>query len=177
MSEIWKDICGYVGLYQVSNLGRVKNKNGALMKTNPSRDGYVRIQLRKNGEYKSKYVHRLVALAFLENPYGLPEVNHIDGDKTNNRADNLEWVTRTENHVHAVKLGLKPICPTIGKYGAENPCVTPVLQYDLNGNFVKEWKCRADAAKHYNGSANSISRCMNGVRKTYKGFIWRHGTK
>lgn len=172
MQEIWKTIEGYENLYEISNLGRIKNNKGYIMKQKPSKDGYVRILLFKDGHYKGKYVHILVAKAFIPNPENKSEVNHIDANKSNNKADNLEWVTRTENHYHAVKMNLKPICPTLGKYGGENPCSKPVYQYDLNGNLIKKWKSRLDAADYYSYSPNSISRCVNGHRKTYKGFIW-----
>ena len=98
MNEIWKDIAGYVGLYQVSNLGRVRSfHNGVERIRKPTRGGKV----------KTCYVHRLVAQAFLPNPEGKREVNHRNGIKTDNRVENLEWVTPSENQKHAVTTGLK----------------------------------------------------------------------
>lgn len=173
MKEIWKSIDGYYGLYEVSNLGRVKNNNGLIMAQKPSKDKYVRILLRNNKKYKSEYVHILVARAFIPNPQNKPEVNHIDANKSNNRVDNLEWVTRSENHWHAVEHGLKPICPTKGKYGSDNPCTKPVLQYDLDGNLIREWRSRIDAAKFYGCHKSSITNCVNGYKKTCKGFVWK----
>lgn len=176
IKEVWKDIDGYGGRYQISNLGRVKNSTGLIMAQKPSkRDGYVRLLLFNNGKYKAEYVHILVAKHFIEKPSKeKTEVNHIDANKSNNTVSNLEWVTKRENHAHAVNLGLKPINPTIGKYGSDNPCTKPAFQYSLSGEFIKEWRSRADAAAYCGCSENSISRCMNGVRKTCKGFIWRH---
>lgn len=174
MQEIWKDIQGYEGLYQISNFGRVKNSKDFIMRQKASKDGYIRIQLYKDKKYVVKYVHILVASAFIPNTNHKSEVNHIDADKSNNNVNNLEWVTRSENHHHAVRMGLKPICPTIGKYGKDNPCVKPIYQYDLNGKFLKKWDCREDAANYYHCTKNSISRCMNGVRKSCKGYIWKH---
>lgn len=173
MIEIWKDVDGYEGIYQISNLGRVRNKIGLVLKQKPSKDGYVRILLCKDGKYKAKYVHILVAKAFIPNPDCKPEVNHIDANKSHNSSDNLEWVTRRENHFHAVSLGLKPINPMIGKRGINNPYVKPVYQYDLQGNFVKKWRSREEAANYYHCHPNSISRCMNGVRQSCKGYIWK----
>lgn len=173
MNEIWKDIEDYENLYQVSNLGKIRNSKGLIMKQKPSKDGYVRILLCKNGHYTAKYVHILVAKAFISNPNCKAEVNHIDANKSNNTVSNLEWVTRSENHFHAVSKGLKPINPTKGKYGKDNPCTKPLYQYDLNENFIREWSSREEAAEYYGCIPNSISRCMNGVRKTCKGFIWK----
>lgn len=171
--EEWKQIPDYEGLYQASNFGRIKNKKGLIMKQNIGDNGYKRISLYKDKRYKLEYVHILVAKSFIPNPLNKSEVNHKDAIKTNNNVNNLEWVTRRENHFHAVAMGLKPICPTKGKYDTDNPCVKPIYQYDLNGNFIKKWDSRNQAAFYYNVTPNSISRCMNGVRKTCKGFIWR----
>lgn len=109
MAEIWKDVNGYEGLYQVSNLGRVKslenrsNHKKEMIMRFAKIKGYNKVTLSKNSESKSYPVHRLVATAFIENPDNKPHVNHIDGDKTNNNADNLEWVTDSENIRHAIK--------------------------------------------------------------------------
>lgn len=121
-SEIWKDIKGYEGLYQVSNLGKVrsldrkiKNKHGfrtikgQLINPFMWGAGYLYVNLHKEQMRISKSVHRLVAEAFLPNEEGKPEVNHKDGDKKNNKADNLEWATSSENEKHAYNSGLIPI--------------------------------------------------------------------
>lgn len=173
MNETWKDIQNYEGLYQVSNLGNVKNYKGLIMKQKPSKDGYVRILLCKNGKYKSFYVHILVAKAFIDNPNNKSEVNHIDGNKANNTSSNLEWVSRLENHFHAVKMNLKPACPTIGKFGSEHPTSKAIYQYSKEGVFIKKWDCRGDAASYYGCTPNSITRCISGFRKTCKGYIWK----
>lgn len=121
MQEIWKDITGYEGLYQVSTFGRVKsiphliraNINGGkrmteeyIKNTTVGWHGYVWVNLCKNGKTKTYSVHRLVAMAFLENPHSLPAVNHIDGNKENNLVRNLEWCTNSENQIHASINGL-----------------------------------------------------------------------
>ena len=103
MEELFRDVAGYEGLYQVSNLGNVKSLNYLntgqvrILKQRKHTDGYLQINLWKEGKMKTHYVHRLVAQAFIENPDNLPEVNHIDENKQNNRVDNLEWCEHTYN--------------------------------------------------------------------------------
>lgn len=129
MKEIWKDIQGYEGLYQVSNFGRVKSldrklknrwgdfiRSGKVMVTNKS-NRYFAINLFTNWQFKHCKIHKLVAAAFVPNPNNKPQINHIDGIKSNNHADNLEWVTQAENMQHAKKMGLRP-----NFKGEKNPC-------------------------------------------------------
>lgn len=102
--EQWKDIEGYEGLYQVSNYGNVMNlTTGRILKHRSNGNGYIRIELWKDKNGKKYYMHRLVASAFLERPEGCTEVNHKDLDPSNNHADNLEWVTSSENTMHAIR--------------------------------------------------------------------------
>lgn len=115
MSEIWKDVVGYEGLYQVSNLGKVKslghgNSNNSkcrVMAMNLNYKKYLQLNLYKNGKLKSVRVHRLVATAFIENIFNLQYINHINGIKTDNRVENLEWCTSSYNRRHADLLGLR----------------------------------------------------------------------
>ena len=109
MTEIWKDIEGYGGDYQISNLGRVKSlkyNNRILKPRLDQRSGYSTIRLFCENDCGCCYVHRLVATAFIPNPESKPQVNHLNGVKTDNRVDNLEWVTAAENARHAVVTGL-----------------------------------------------------------------------
>lgn len=121
MNEIWKDVVGWEGLYEVSNMGNVrsvdrylghpKSPTGAFRKGKmliPRSKKYADIHLWKNSKYVSTHVHRLVALAFIPNPENKPEVNHMDGNRLNNNVNNLEWVTKQENMEHAIRLGLMP---------------------------------------------------------------------
>ena len=123
-SEVWKDVAGYEGVYQVSNLGRVRSVDrtvqysdgrkgiykGKTLKPSKSkkRRNYLYVTLSYNQKTMYKSVHRLVAETFIENTGNKSEVNHIDGDKDNNKVSNLEWVTSKENSEHAVKNGLLP---------------------------------------------------------------------
>lgn len=120
MSECWKDIVGYEGYYQVSDLGNIRSVDrtvvrtdgkkirvkGKAIKTFISEEKYTKVQLSKDFKYKNCYVHRLVAESFLTNAYNKPAVNHLDGIKSNNCVSNLEWVTNKENNIHAVKTNL-----------------------------------------------------------------------
>lgn len=101
MTEVWKDIKGYEGRYQVSSLGKVKNQYGDMLSPIDNRKGYYRVVLMKNNTRNNQYIHRLVAMAFLENPNNKRCVNHKDFDTHNNRIDNLEWCTQKENMLHS----------------------------------------------------------------------------
>ena len=116
MVEEWKDIDGYEGLYQVSNLGNVKSlakfdrlgrfHKERILSTCDNGSGYLVVNLKHNGKQRMKTVHKLVANHFIYNPDNKPEINHKDGNKKNNRVDNLEWCNRSENVKHAFKTGL-----------------------------------------------------------------------
>jgi hypothetical protein len=113
MEEVWKDVKGFEGLYQVSNLGNVKRLISErvfaerLIGRTIDRYGYVKRVLSKDGKNNYFTEHRLVAIAFIDNPDNKPAVNHIYGIKTDNRVENLEWNTTIENHQHAIDTGLK----------------------------------------------------------------------
>ena len=103
--EEWKNVIGYEGLYEVSNMGNVRNvRRNKLLKLTKTYYGYIQVNLYKNGIRTGLRVHRLVAQAFLPNPDNLPEVNHLDEDKTNNRVDNLEWCDRKYNNNYGDRL-------------------------------------------------------------------------
>lgn len=176
MRELWKDVKGYEGLYQVSNLGRIKSfhkEDEIIMKCFLSKNGYVRVCLTKFGVGSKKLVHRLVAQAFIPNPNNLPQVNHKDGNKQNNKVDNLEWCTPSENMLHSYKNNLeKP--PMLNKYGSSHVRATPVNQYDMSGNFIKRFGSIIEASIELNIHPSCICNCCKNRRKSAGGFIWKH---
>lgn len=170
MEEIWKDIEGYVGFYQVSNLGNIKNKkNGKKLKLEKTKKGYLRVQLSKNNIGKKFLVHRLVALTFFNNYNDNLQVNHKDGNKENNCINNLEFVTQEQNMRHAFDNNLIK-----RKKGKENNKSKKVNQYDLNGNFIKLWYCIHDIERELGLKNYNISACCKKKRKTCGGYIWKY---
>lgn len=161
MKEIWKDVKGYEGLYKVSNKGRVKSKRKILK---PIMTEYKKVGLSKNGIQKTIYVHRLVAEAFVDNPFNKKQVNHKDENKANNNANNLEWVTFKENMNYGTKQLRESINHT--KYN--------IIQYDLNGNFIKRWFNAKEIENDTNFKASSIRFCCTGKYKTAYGFKWKY---
>ena len=172
MEEKWCDIKGFEGIYQVSNCGRVKSivRYKRIMKPALDRGGYLKICLTDfNHKKHTIKIHRLVAENFLENTKNKGQVNHIDGNKLNNRVDNLEWCTQSENMQHAFKNNLIHR----GK-GKESHRARAVCQYSLDGKFIKRWDCIADAERELKLRKNNISTCCRGKRKTAHGFIWKY---
>lgn len=180
MKEIWKEIEGYEGLYQVSTLGNVKSlnynhtKREKLLVPKKHKSGYFIVMLCKNGQQKNRSIQTLVAKAFVENPDCKPCVNHIDGNKQNNTVSNLEWVTYRENTRHAIKTGLRVDSNMRGRKGALNPLSKRIDQYTKDGTYVKTWDCISDAARHYKGNPCQFINCCAGRAKTCKGYVWRY---
>ena len=180
MKEIWKNINGYNGKYKISNLGRVKNSKGIIMKQSKNPRGYPTIQFHINSKPKTISVHRLVAEAYILNPENKPQVNHIDGNKSNNIVENLEWCTNLENKHHAMISGL---CEKTK--GKNHPKARGVIQYTKDGKFIKEWQCIKDAVKSLNkkSTAYIVACCQNRTNikngkpyqcKTAFGFKWKY---
>ena len=180
--EIWKDIEEYEGLYQVSNLGRVYSvKRNKYKKLSKDKDGYLFVCISKQGKHKGYRVHRLVAQAFIPNPENKPQINHIDGDKTNNVMKNLEWVTCKENIIHAHKNGLSYKAKgkdhfNYGKSLAEETKekMSKKRKGELNSNSKqvrcintgKIFKYIREASKYYSVAAESIGQCCKGKLKS-----------
>lgn len=178
--EIWKDIKGYEGLYQVSNLGRVKSLpklkktptttyyTKEMIKKSNLCKGYLRLPLCKEGHTKSFFVHCLVAQAFLGDANGLT-VNHKDENKLNNKADNLEYMTLAENIRYGGGIQRS------AKSRTDNPLIgTPVNQYTLDGVFIKRYISINQAKRENNFHEENISLCCNHKRNQSNGFIWRY---
>jgi hypothetical protein len=106
----WRPVKGFEDLYQINNIGHVMNRHHRLLTPRMNNAGYMRVGLYKNNKSHYLFVHRLVAQTFVEQEESKVFVNHKDGNKLNNSADNLEWVTPSENNIHAVKTGLSDAC-------------------------------------------------------------------
>lgn len=179
--EIWKDIKGYENIYQISNLGNVKNiKKDKLLKPFISnKTGYLQIDLSKNGIKERFSIHRLVCIAFIPNYNGYKYVNHKDESRVNNNVNNLEWCTQKYNCNYGnrnKKIGEKSSQRKHTKETKEKISVAlskAILQYDLKGNFIKEWRNGYMAQKVLNISYSNINECCNNKRKTAGGYIWR----
>ena len=176
--EFWKPILNYEGLYEVSNWGRVKSirfGKERILKPGINKGGYFFVVLYKNGKKKIHLVHRLVVEAFLEIPEELKhlkgtrylQANHKDENKQNNVVSNLEWCSSSYNINFGTRNKRVAAKNTNGKRSK------PVLQYDLNGNLIKEWKSISECGRNgYN--QGHVAECCNSKRKTHKGFIWRY---
>lgn len=181
-SEIWKDVVGYEGLYQVSNLGRIKRlpsvvKNryikGGLLKPRKHNSGYLSVYLCKNGVCEQWLLHRIVAMAFIPNPKNLPQINHKDSNRRNTFASNLEWCTQSYNIKYAYDHNHKKEKMQWYK-GAKCISAKPVRSYSKSGEFVKEYGCIQDAVNETGILNSSISNCLKGRSKTAGGLIWKY---
>jgi hypothetical protein len=165
MSEEWKDIKGFEG-YQISSLGRVKSlkhNKPRIMTLECGNKGYYRIELYKDGKGIKKFVHRLVAEAFIPNPLEFPQVNHKDEVKTNNELSNLEWCDADYN----INYGT-------GKYRKAIGRKKKVNQYDTEGNLIKQWESAVDCQKETGLNSSNISCCCRGETKHAYGFKWSY---
>lgn len=178
MKELWKDIKGYEGYYQVSNLGRVRSVDrwvansgdtkkflkGRIRKLNYLNNGYLVAHLLKEGKSEPYYVHRLVAEAFIPNPDNLPIINHKDEVKTNNHVDNLEWCTYSYNSNYGTAIER-------ARKNNEGRC-KKVYQYNLDGEFIREWESAMEVERQLGYSDSSIVDCCKGKSKTAYKHIW-----
>lgn len=169
-NEIWRPVAGHEDLYEVSNQGRVRSINYRrtgkihLLKPRIANGGYLSIH--RNDSSKRLFIHRLVAEAFIENPDNLPQVNHKNEDKTDNRVENLEWCTASYN----INYG------TRNQRVAEKVKITkgePIIQLTKDGHFVREWRSTTVAAKAFGVVISAISNCIHGRSPSSCGFIWR----
>ena len=181
--EIWKDVKGHEGIYQISNLGKVKSltrilpngskRKGIVLKQCTGPSGYVVVCLSKDGKSKTKYIHRLVADAFVPNDESEKEVDHLDNNKLNNSSGNLEWVSRKENVRRSWDDGLmENQRKSAVKSGFAR--VKRVIKTDNRGNILGEYRSQTEAAKAVGVSPPSISMCCTGVRESAGGYYWKY---
>ena len=183
-NEVWKDIPDYEGLYQVSNLGRIKSLKRKvhagrnrirwqyeriLSNNKTNGNGYKVVSLNKNSRGKNKYIHRLVAESFIPNPNNYKYINHKDENKANNKVDNLEWCTAEYNntynnkHIRALETRMKK---HIG--------CRKILQLNENEEIIKEYFSISQASKEMKVSNQAISDCLRGIQKHSAGYKWKY---
>lgn len=169
MKEAWKNITGYEGKYQVSNIGNVRSLSyrgtGVVKALTPKKNNCGRLWVELQG--KPFLIHRLVALEFIPNVKDYPEINHKDGNPQNNNVDNLEWCTGEYN---------KKVYVENNTCGRPKTRTKPINQLDLSGNVVKRWKDSRSITKETRMSQTSITQCCDGKRKTAYGFKWQYAT-
>lgn len=187
MEEIWKPVAGYEGRYEVSNLGRVRSvprvlplrrsdgsilnqpRQSKILAAAQHRWGYMNVVLSdENYKRRTLMVHRLVATAFIPNPEGLPFINHKDEDKTNNRADNLEWCDRLYNNTYGT-----------ARERMRKKMLKPVGKYDLQGNLLAVYPSAKAAGEANNAYWRNIAKLCAGTpqHKTVKGFVYKYVDK
>lgn len=175
--EEWKDIKGYEGIYQVSNQGNVKSldryilgedevkyfRKGTLIKFYET-NGYLRVNLHKNCKTEKMLVHRIVAMAFIPNPNNLPEINHMDENRKNNYASNLEWCDRNYNLHYG----------TCMERRINSMPKKEFYQKDMNGNIIKKWRGLKEFERKTGMYARMVRKCCKGEKKSYKGYLWEY---
>jgi len=177
--EVWKDINGYKGLYQISNKARIRSidryvnnikgralRKGKVLKQSIHINGYYKITLSKCSKLKTYRLHRLVALHFIPTSSTKLVVNHKDGNKLNNSLSNLEWCTRSEDSQHALRLGLQ----TSGKTDKRSKSVS---RFKLDGTFIDSFDSINLASKLTKIAAGNISSCCNNLSSHAKQYIWK----
>jgi hypothetical protein len=190
MQEIWRNIEGYEQYYQISSYGRVKSKDRKVtnglgnwikksryIKPIPNNQGYLRIQVTKDGIRERIFVHRLVAKAFIPNPEGKPHVNHMDSNPLNNNVENLEWVTHKENMHHAINKGRfkASFAKTTQKFKKTiEEKQIPVIGTSIETGKTIKFKSINEAGRHFNGRAGDICKCCKGERNKAQGYKWEY---
>lgn len=209
MEEIWKDIPGYEGLYQVSSMGNIRGlehfiitKNKKRIKYKPRNItlhtdfyGYNYVWLHKNGIKKRIKVHRIVASVFIQNPELKPEIDHINAVRTDNRIENLRWVTRSENNSNPIfikrqrvaklgkrlseesklKISLKCKGHRVNREAMSKSAIKhPVIAFSLNGDYIAEFNSIKEASILTNTDASCISDVCRGKRNKAGGYKWKY---
>lgn len=191
--EIWKDVVGYEGIYQVSSIGRFRSLARTfirhntiilglvcdkILKTGKLNSGYENLSLRKEGENRKTFIaHRLVALAFIPNPENKSDVNHKNGIRNDNRVENLEWCTVSDNHKHAYRV-LGRIAPGKNKFGSKSHRARPICAINPATNKIEHiFECAKDAAGFFNKRSLYMYRYSLAKGHTRSGYAWKYITK
>lgn len=170
--EIWKDVPGYSGTYQVSNLGRIRNLNWhnsnktKILNLKPDKDGYVRLRIKREKTFK---IHRLVAMAFIPNPSNFPYINHKNEIKDDNRAENLEWCTAQYNILYNGN------SKRIGDKLRNGPCSKRVAMLEIGtGEILRVFPSTAEIQRQLGFDRSNINKCCRKERKNSNGYEWKY---
>lgn len=173
IEEIWKPVVGYEGYYEASNLWLIRNLKGKILWWNSN--WYRCVDLLR----KADYIHRVIAKTFIQNPENKEEVNHINWIKSDNRVENLEWVTPKENVEHAwriwlIKNNFKLINANRWKFWKYHHSSKKVIQYTLSWEFIRDWDCMTDVQRCIYIQRATISLCCTWKLKSAWWFIWKY---
>lgn len=184
MEEVWKPVEGYEEFYQVSNMGRVRSidrivakgwrpylKHGRVLAPQARQHGYLSVWLYTGDAKKQVSVHRLVAEAFCERKEGQDEVNHLNENKQDNRAENLAWCTRSENCSYGEKLA-----ESRKKWRNRADRSKAVRQYTLSGEFVKEYPSLHEVRRQTGFGEGNICHAINGKYTHAYGYVWKYAS-
>lgn len=179
MEEVWKDVVGYEGLYQVSNTGKIRGLDrlsscnqfvsGKIKEQRHDKDGYLKVTLCKDGNKKCHSVHRLVATAFIPNPNDFPVINHKDENKQNNYVENLEWCTVKYNTNYGTCIQRR-VAKIRGKRTDDKRCKT-IYQYSNEGILINTFLSIGDASRSLNIRKSTIKDILHGRRIQREGFV------
>ena len=183
-SETWKDVVGFEGRYEVSDKGRVRSIErkdsigrkcgGRMLKPGYDKDGYLRVNIYKNGKQKTRFIHRLVAGAFVPNPNGYSEINHRDENKVNNYANNLEWCTREYNVNHGTLIERSAQAQS-KKVRAVNVKTGEVLTFNSTREAGRKGYHQSSVVKACKGVYKTVTgKLVGGDGRTYRGYKWEY---
>lgn len=175
MQEQWKQVKGFEGIYEVSNFGNVRSlhyRNWNIVKNlTPfiNRDGYKRVCLCRSGKQLNMFVHRIVATAFIENPDNLPQINHLNEIKTDNRVENLAWCSAKENVNHGTRN------ERMSKAKLNTNCKA-IIQLDAQGREIRRWVSLMEVNRAFGYDVGFLGRCCKGRCEKAYGYKWRYAT-
>lgn len=168
-NEIWKPVRWYKQYYLVSDLGNILHlRNDKILIGYIDKDGYRCVNLRGKSGTKIRFIHRLVAIAFIPNPQRKPQVNHINGIKSDCRKSNLEWATASENEKHAWRIGLKHK----SQYKKNTTLSIPIMQLNVKGEFIRYWPSLSEINRCLGYKKSRIGAAAKLGNKLCNGFLW-----